>query len=236
MECPNGNYQATPPTYPGLVCDINVKESGTMTSLTRINGVEHTDTATIYCSETEPLLNYDKVRQGLLALLDSSHAGDSNPLNRYELQFLILKDTVTAGAEPYVFIMPKAPNANVCWTNVLMPPLADLLPNTRILAQGHDHPSEPNQTVNCKDRNGNSYSGKTSNGAEKADRVFADSVNSATKYPEYAAKGWQPMPSFVIDKHNLYRQLPGQKLGKEKKGNNKVTWDKGFCAWPKRSI
>jgi hypothetical protein len=236
MECPNGNYQANPPTYPGLVCDINVKESGMMTSLTRINGVEHTDTATIYCWETEPLLNFDKVRQGLLAVLDSSHAGDSNPLNRYELQFLILKDTVTPGAEPYLFIMPKSPSANVCWTNAFMPAIADLPPNTRIVAQGHDHPSEPNITVNCKDKSGNSFSGKTANGAEKPDRVFADSVNSATKYPEYAAKGWQPMPSFVIDKHNLFRQLPGQKLGKEKKGSNKVKWDKGFCAWPKRSI
>jgi hypothetical protein len=37
-ECPNGNYHGTPATYPGLVCDINIKEAGTMTSLTRSMG------------------------------------------------------------------------------------------------------------------------------------------------------------------------------------------------------
>lgn len=65
-ECPNGNYEGNPPTYPGLVCDIYVKESGTMTSLTRINGVQRTDSVTLYCSDSIALLNNETVRQGML--------------------------------------------------------------------------------------------------------------------------------------------------------------------------
>ena len=38
-QCPN----YTPPLYPSAYCFINIKESGMMTSRTRVNGLEHTD-------------------------------------------------------------------------------------------------------------------------------------------------------------------------------------------------
>jgi hypothetical protein len=91
LECANGNYQGNPATYPGLVCDINVKESGTMTSLTRINGVQHTDSITVYCLDSIPLLNHEKVRQGLLAALDSSGVGGPVPFQEIERLFSSFK-------------------------------------------------------------------------------------------------------------------------------------------------
>ena|SRR5687768_12811480 len=66
--CPNHS----PPLYPSAYCYINIKESGMMTSRTRVNGVEHTDSVTIYCSSAEPLLNYDAIRQKMMSVLDSS--------------------------------------------------------------------------------------------------------------------------------------------------------------------
>jgi hypothetical protein len=56
--------------YAGLVyCEVNIKETGNMVSLTRVNGIEQTDTVTIYCIDSIGVFNSDKVRQGLIAVM-----------------------------------------------------------------------------------------------------------------------------------------------------------------------
>jgi hypothetical protein len=232
-QCPN----YSPPLYPSAYCAINIKEAGMMTSRTRVNGVEHTDSVTIYCIETEPLLNSDMVRQQLLALLVSSHANDSDPANRVERRFLILKDTVTPGSAPYLYFFPRDPSASVCNTGPqTLPDIPLPWPNRKVLAHGHDHLSEPNISVQCTDSTGMTYVAKTVDGASTDDWEFTNLVNNPAQNPTYQQIGWLPMSGFIIDKHNVFVMRPGQSAGSEHQTGNKFRWDKGLCAWPKRSV
>lgn len=225
-----------------IVCDLAVRESGNYWAKVRVNGVAREDSVSVYCYEVDAALNSDSVRQGLLALLDSSNAGSSNYQDRTERFFLLLKDTVTPGAQFYLRIFPKFPGADVCATRSEMTLPSQLPPNTRVYLHGHDHPSEPNKLVHCKDSLGNYYVDrnnqkipfKTVDGADPEDREWADSVNSPTANAPYAARGWLPMPGLTIDKHNVFMLRPGEKLGDEVKSGRKFNWDKGRCKWPKR--
>jgi hypothetical protein len=238
LECPNGNYLANPATYPGLVCDIYVKESGTMSSLARVNGVQHTDTVTVYCVETEPLLNHHKVRQGLLTVLDSSNATNPDPASRSERTFFVLQDTLTPGAAPYIQILPRQPQDNVCAFN-LGPHLSLPLPwaNRKVLAWGHDHPSEPNIDVPCTSADGTvTDTATTVDVATLEDWKVARNYNDSTKNAGFASKGWLPGPGLLMDLHKLMILRPGQAEGSEAAAGNAFTWDRGLCAWPKVSI
>jgi hypothetical protein len=73
-------------------------------------------------------------------------------------------------------------------------------------------------------------------GADQGDWDWTNTVNDTTKNPQYQAKGWLPMPGFIIDKHNLFTMRPGQSLGDESNVGNKFNWDKGRCKWPKRKL
>jgi hypothetical protein len=214
------------------------------TSAVRVNGVEHDDSITLYCSESEPLLNNDLIRQQLLAVLDSSNANNPDPLQRHERYFLILKDTVTPDAEPYLLIYQRGEN-DVCFATTSIPPPSWLPPNTRILAHGHDHPSEPNQNVMCVDSTGAAtIPGKTVNGADQGDRDWANRVNDTTANP-IKNTGWLPMSGYIIDKHNVFVLRPGEKVGDEHNAGNKFNWD-GLsptdgrtarrCKWPKKVV
>jgi hypothetical protein len=228
--------------YAGNVyCAVNVKETGTMTSRTRVNGVEHQDSVVVYCT-ADTLLNTDSVRQALLALLDSSNAYDSDYQNRTERYFLILQDTVSPGAKPYIYFYSTFPTADVSQTKTELPTVT-YFANTKVLAHGHSHPSEPNQSVTCHDsdtgelvvdENGNPITQKTVDGADKYDWQWTNTVNNPALNPTYAAKGWLPMPGFIIDKHNVFTLRPGQSLGDEHNSGNKFPFGNGRCKWPRR--
>jgi hypothetical protein len=104
---------------------------------------------------------------------------------------------------------------------------------------GHDHPSEPNIWVYCPLAGENR---KTIEGAAQKDLEFVQSLNNPNakdtlireRNHQYAAKGWLPMTFYIVDKHSSYRQRPGESLGMELKGTNRVRHDRGNCAWPKR--
>ncbi|MDP9177909.1 MAG: hypothetical protein M3O61_09540 [Gemmatimonadota bacterium] len=230
--------------YAGNVyCAVNIKESGTMISTTRVNGVVHSDSVLIYCSETESILNGETVRQMMMALLDSSNAADPVPENRHERYYLILQDTVTPGAKPYLYIMPRQPGADVCQAGELnMPDVPLPWPNTKILAYGHDHTSA-GEVTKCKNEDGtfkiDPLTGDTLvfphvNGASISDwdqfRIVNDPVENAT----YQNKGWLPMPSFVIDKVRMYTMRITDSEGDETKPGNLITWGYGRCKWPRR--
>lgn len=239
----NGDPNAVPP--PSVSCSVWLYETGTYESRVRVNGVEHTDSVTIYCADTEPLLNNHLVRQQMLAALDSSHADNPDPLQRSERYFLILRDTVTPGAEPYLQIYPHLPTDDVCGAAAFIPSLAALPANTRILAHGHTHPSEPNITVMCRDSSGAAtIPATTVDGASVFDRAWASRVNDPTGNP-LANTGWLPMPGFIIDKHNVFVQRPGAAPGAERAAGNIFNWDglppiaAGLslrCRWPKKVV
>ena len=224
---------------PGVVCPIDVRETGIFKTTARVNGVEHSDDVTLYCSESEPLLNNDLVRQQMMADLDSSNAASSDYTQRSERYFLVLQDTVAPGATPYLKIYPHLPSDDVCFDSTFIPYPANLPANTKIVAHGHDHPSEPNISVMCKDSTGAStIPATTVYGADQGDRDWADRVN--TLYPT--------MPGYIIDKHNVYVLRPGQSLGHDHDPGNQFNWD-GLsktpndatrflrrCGWPKRIV
>jgi hypothetical protein len=150
---------------------------------------------------------------------------------------------VKPGAKPFIYFYPTYPDADVCATRTDLP-VVTAFPDTKVLAHGHSHPSEPNQQVICKDSTGNiirdtqgnPQSSTTVDGADQGDWVWTNSVNDTTQNPSYQAKGWLPMPGFIFDKHNLFTMRPGQSLGDEHDPGNKFTFDKGRCKWPKRKV
>lgn len=259
-SAPNGYWNHTQPpacvgTNPSPVCAVDIRESGTYASHVRVNGVEHDDSITLYCSESEPLLNNDLVRQQMLAALDSSNAWASNQLVRKERQFFIVKDTVTPAATPYLMILPPAPGADLCGGTPIMPTPSVVPPDTKILSWGHDHPFEASDTTmgqnlgSCRDKAGRLMIGVPMlEGASPEDRDATDKYNDPTVNRAAQAAGWLPMSSFIIDYHNVYVLRPGQKLGDELTAGNKFNWD-GFyqtlndtgrlsrrCGWPKRVV
>ena len=131
-----------------LLCQVNIKETGTMRSDTRVNGTSQTDEVTIYCSDSLAILNADLVRQGLMSVNDSS-GYPSKPLfaDRVERMFLILQDSVTPGAEPYLWYFPKSPSADVCSVGDLYLNWSSRPANTRVLAGGHAHDADVGDIV-----------------------------------------------------------------------------------------
>jgi hypothetical protein len=227
-------------------CVTTVKETGIYISNARVNGVVHEDSITVYCAESDSLMNNDKVRQQLLAVLDSSHAASSTQGDRFELYFFVLQDTTAPSTKPYLFVFPRAPGADVCESSAPVPKPAEAPPNTRIIAYGHDHPSEPNAGLLCRDSVSGSYFAISSDGASPDDRLASDSVNSPTFNPTAQAAGWLPLSQYIIDKHNVFVLRPGQRLGQERDPGNMFNWDgltptdpvrtKGRCRWPKRVV
>ena len=157
-------------------------------------------------------------------------------------------DFVNAGASGVV-AATSATAKDGPWARSANPPMprpAVAPPNTRILAWGHDHPSEPNIDVACRDSTGAFYIGTTANGASPDDRIAADNVNSSTSNPTAATAGWLPMSGIIIDKHNVFIMRPSAALGSEQNAGNKFNWD-GLdptdptrtprrCGWPKRVV
>lgn len=243
---PNGywNHTQVPApclgSSPPVACAVEIRETGIWDAHARVNGVEHSDDITIYCAESESLLNNDMVRQQMLADLDSSNAASSDYTQRSERYFLVLQDTVATGATPYLKIYPHLPSDDVCFDSTFIPLPANLPANTKIVAHGHDHPSEPNISVMCKDSTGAStIPATTVYGADQGDRDWADRVNKFVN---------PTMPEYIIDKHNVYVLRPGQSLGQEHDPGNQFNWD-GLsktpndttrflrrCGWPKRIV
>lgn len=106
-----------------------------------------------------------------------------------------------------------------------------------MLAWGHDHPSEPNQEVNCTNADGTvTGTGTTVDVATKEDWKVARNYNDPSKNAGFDSKGWLPGPGLLMDLHRLMILRPGQGFGSETAAGNVFTWDRGLCAWPKVTI
>lgn len=227
--------RTSPP--PSLRCDFDVRETGVWASRVRVNGVEHYDELALYCAESEPLLNNDKLRQQLLSALDSSNANDPDFHNRVERYFFVLQDSVTPGAQPYLAFTPRQPTDDVCYATTPSLPAPLLPPNTKVLGFGHEHPSESFVVVKCRDQDGNQTIPRTTAyGASNTDIVEQRRFNAV--YPNAV--------QFIIDKHNVYIVRPGANLGDEHLTGNEVSWDglmpprddrlRRRCGWPKKTV
>jgi len=253
MECVNGNYQGSPPTYPALVCDIWVKESGIMTSLTRVNGVQHTQSVTVYCADTFAILNRDRARQELMTILDSSGVPAVPNTSRKERIFFILKDTTTPNSEPYIFFIPELPHADGCHVGNRqdVPKFSARPAGTKLLAWGHDHVIPFGGLNLCPDDNGiyekDSATGllkmwKAKPGISPEDWEYIAARNNSNDTTEYPGgvndPAWVgPVNHYIINPDgDVYVVRPGQLPGAVLllEGNN-LNWGGGQCAWPRRT-
>ena len=241
LECANGNYQGNPATYPGLVCDINIKESGTMTTLTRVNGVQHTDTALVYCQDSIAILNFHRVRQGMLAVFDSS--GYKNPYTqRIERAFFILQDTTALGSEPYVWVVPQRPDADACTAGKDILDFSGRPAGTKLHAWGHDHLIPVDSATVCKDSTGNYEKDSTGAiilwtarlGISFEDWDLVRHRNDSTEYSHSVGPIYHYVPTIDGDLWVIKPgQLPGSVLVVP---SNNLKWGKGQCAWPKTHL
>jgi hypothetical protein len=231
--------------YAGLLyCEVNIKETGKMISLTRVNGVQHSDTVIIYCSDSMPVFNSDSVRQGLIAALDSSGGGVPLQLrlSRAERMFFILQDTTVPGSKPYVFIFPKQSDADACTVGWHPPHFNERPQGTKLLAWGHVHPIPVDSVVFCKDSLGN-YETDPATGDPLLSTVQAGisggdyNLTATRNSPDYQYYVG-PINHFVITADGQVLIVrPGQlpKAVLNLRANN-FRWSKGRCAWPRRIL
>ena len=233
--------------YAGLLyCEVNIKETGNMISLTRVNGVQHTDTVTIYCSDSMSVFNSHMVKQGLMAVLDSSGAGiDSTGIYaRRERGFLILQDTTVPGSKPFVWLLPVKPNADACQYGGNFPEFSDRPAGTIVLGWGHSHPGVYWKNVICKDTLGNPYT-FTENGNTMA--ITSDPVPGISAFdwqeqqrrndPNYQHYAGPVNEYFVQSDGTILILRPNQlPVAPYLLPSGNLRWRAGLCAWPRRKI
>jgi hypothetical protein len=229
--------------YAGLLyCEVNIKETGNMLSLTRVNGVEHTDTVTVYCSDSMAVFNSDKVRQGLMAALDSSGGGlDSGALNsRKERGFFILQDTTTPGSKPFIWLLPQKPNASWCGIGGSLPEFDYRPAGTKIVGWGHTHPAigfvgicPDSLGVAPQDSSGMYILARAVPGISEEDQKEIFRRNDSS-YVHFVG----PVNHYVMQSDGTLLMLkPGQLRGAALRlAANHFKWKKGRCAWPRRKL
>ncbi len=220
-------------------CGAWWRQAGTLIETAYANGTFQSDSIQIYCAESDPLLNHHSIRQGLLAVLDSSKASSADPQLRHERTFLVLQDTVTPGSPPFIFINPRGLEDNACEWNGLNVRLPGPRENAKTLAWGHSHPSMPGETIPCINADGTPGSdavGITIDLASPEDWIAHRNYNNPQVNVEYAAAGWLPGAGLVLDPLRLMIMRPNGAAGSESDPGNAFIWRSGKCAWPKAVI
>jgi hypothetical protein len=216
-NCPNGNPNGTPPTYPSSRCDLNVKESGVLTSRTRVNGIEHTDSACVQCATGDPTLDRQAVRTGMLEIADSTH-GRATDLNLRREQVLAVLRNRTTGSITVITALQDSSNRCFSYWSPVTP--ADF-PDDSLLAYVHTHPTVNNETYPCVNP---SDSANRRPGPSTTDSATRASVNGRA---DYAAVGWNPT-WYVMSMDGVYTM---DATNSNSSHRSKAGWDKSLCVW-----
>ena len=215
-QCPNGS--------PPLFCYIYVKESGVMTTQTRVNGVVHVDSACVQCavnngSVGDSLLNADEVRTRMIELAILGNGTNVNPANRTEQDLLIARDDLS-GKMVTLSITPN-------WTHQCnsefnpKDPAAPGLQGYTIMAYVHTHPQYRNEVYTCPD--GRNTTGEP--GGSVDDWKMLKTINRPPSRPS----GKPKILMYVMANDYLYRMDPDLGVGPDK--IPLMRWDKGRCKW-----
>jgi len=208
------------PFYTANICYLNVKETGVLQSVTRVNGLLHTDSVCIQCSAGDSLIDDGRVRNALIRLIQSSNYTGPQA-NREEHVMAIARDTLTG----QLTTLPITNNGagNVCNSSWTIPSVSNIKSfGLRLVAIVHTHPAQINEYVNCPNPN---ESGNVTAGGSGKDW---SSMRTMNNQPDYQAAGWK-IPWYIMQSQNVYRMDPNGHRGS---GDSKVMgWDSGLCAW-----
>lgn len=221
-QCPTQNL----PFYTGNTCNLYVRESGVLTSVVRVNGIQHTDSVCVQCAAdtsayANTFLNQQRVRDSLIQL-DLRSLPHNPPSERVERVLMIVESRWTHK----VFTMPipttKADRCNSEWH---APTPLDLPDSVNVLAFVHVHPmyTDPDSArpqYICP--NGKRAEGQ---GGSDPDWRAMRAINNS---PAYQAAGWN-VTFFVMASDYIYRMDPNRSPGSDQ--DPVMRWDTGLCAW-----
>lgn len=219
-----------------LPCGAFVRQAGTLIETARANGVVHVDSTEIFCADSMPVLNHVNVRKGMqTALFDSAGYPNRHKNDRVEFTFFIVQDTVTPGAQPYVDIKPSTITSDGCGNDP--PHFNQRPPNTKLLAWGHTHPNEFEDTF-CKDSTGLDWQRDSAGNpiefthfpVASTDDLDMAFDRSNPSYPYFVG----PIDHFIVTPDVLRIIKPSRQLrnATNKLPANNPRVRKGKCAWP----
>jgi hypothetical protein len=163
-----------------------------------------------------------------------------NPYFRAERTYFILQDTTIPGAQPYIYLLPKKPNADACGNGGMPQQFSDRPPNTKVLGWGHDHPGV-GYVMFCRDTLGNPEMDAQGVPVVKellpgiSDNDWREMFRrNDPSYSDYVG----PVNTYYIQSDGTLLILrPGQLAGAALNlSANHFKWQKGRCAWPRRKI
>src|SRR5207247_1548838 len=141
------------PFYTSNSCNLSVKESGVLTSVTRVNGIQHTDSVSVECLTGDSVLDNTTIRTDLLARLQASD--NPNPSLRRERGGVIYQ-RISDGS---YFTMPDTSAVSTdCYIH---PTILPIPPGAIEIGQYHTHPAQaPDSASGCLDTHGHPFNHK----------------------------------------------------------------------------
>ena len=207
-----------------VACAAYFVQSGTLVETARANGVIHTDSLTVQCATGDPLLDQIVLRNGAVDAINSTNAFDPDPDERIEQVFALVVDSRIPS--PHLNVVHirtiSADRCNSSWKYLL--PSDNL---GRVLAYFHTHPTAVGESYSCPNKPG-AVAGA---GLSIDDDIARNVVNSRISTDsDFQQAGWQPVPWYAIDKHNVYRLPPGAPLSASTTPSNTFAAT-GRCKW-----
>jgi len=220
-ECPNGNYMANPAIYPGLVCDLNVKESGRLVSLARVNAEQHLDTASVQCEAKDSILDTQETRTKMPLLSDVSNPKDPNPNNRAEQVAYILRNNVTGALTMIELNVDSSDQCRSYWRPV---DPAALPSGVTLVAYVHTHPQYQREKYACK--NPRDSTDGSPGGSDDDWRT----MRKIHRKPEL--QNFYKPDFYIVANDFVYKMGPNIKRGSDRRPVAQgQRWDRGLCKW-----
>jgi hypothetical protein len=205
-------------------CNLDVKESGVLTSVTRVNGVSHTDSVCVQCSVTDPqgaipdsILNLQVVRTAMMQLADSTNGHDPNPNLRREQVAVVIRDNSTGQVTVYTQLQDSSKQC-LSWWRPITP--AELSNTEIVLAYIHTHPIVAGERIRCDA----THSTNRNPAPSDSDIVARNNVNSRA---DYIAAGWAP-DWYVVSMDGVFKM---DATNSRRSQNSVAEWYHGLCAW-----
>jgi hypothetical protein len=213
-QCPT----RTPEYLTSNTCSLNVKESGVLTAVARVNGVQHTDSVCVECSTGDPAVDNTAIRAELMARLQEGLNAD--PLLRREKGGVIYRDTLSG---TYFSVPDTAAVETDCYT---IPTIMTVPPGASQVGRYHTHPHEAvDSAAGCRDSRGRPYNRKVKvNPSLNGGGSDSDWGATSQGFPEYIVSLRGEMVRLNADSQNL--------TAIQKESNpNRWYWRIGLCAW-----